>query len=182
MRRLLVLALLAVAGCANYNPGPQPNPEMDVLAPGTQAVTTVSEYDLEYRKSNNINSPLSIRMELDGWEDAFEKASANFNANGKTFGNEMEKYSKQLPPGIRVTIGYDPGYFEWTQKAKEHELFVSSLPEDKKIFDSLTREATGKKYPPHWRSSGRLVSVVVETGEHRGVAGKIHRRRLHPIK
>jgi hypothetical protein len=88
-----------------------------------------------------------------------------------------------LAPGVRVTVGDDPGYHERTQAEIDKELKDATewkAPESR--INALKNEKPARYPPPHPLAGYRKVKVVVESGEHRGVAGTVERRELRPIK
>lgn len=65
-------------------------------------------------------------------------------------------FGPKLPPGVKMTIGYDSGVF---------------VAED------------GVEYKAgHRMSCFRKVKVIVETGEHRGMSGAVYRRDIRPTR
>jgi hypothetical protein len=49
-------------------------------------------------------------------------------------------------------------------------------------MNALKSKRPARHRPPHWRAGYRPVRVVVESGEHRGVAGTMSRKDLRPLK
>lgn len=82
-----------------------------------------------------------------------------------------------LAPGVRVTIGNDPGYYDQTQMEIDRRIEDAKDPEMREFYKKMKPE---KLYPPSTRARDRKVAVVVETGEYKGRAGLVIRDNLRP--
>lgn len=83
----------------------------------------------------------------------------------------------QLAPGVRVTIGHDPGVYQETDEDVERHASRE---------DPATAAETRKAGPRLYESGEpmaklRQVQVTVESGEHEGVSGSVSRHKLRPL-
>lgn len=83
-----------------------------------------------------------------------------------------------LPPGIRVTIGHDDGFFQETDRDVERRM----LGEKPDRIEEIRKEG-----PRHFEAGStmakyRPVSIVVETGEHKGTVCQVSRMDLRPVR
>lgn len=156
VRRLAVVLTSALAlggpGCSRTD---APDPATSRLLPGTLAVVSTSPGDAK---------------------EVGPDAGTVAIYTGERMGFQV---NKRLPPGVMVRIGTDPGYADRT---------AEEIAEERKAFPpgESSREVPAEKparyHPPHWRSGWRRVRVVVESGEHAGLAGEIDRRYLRSVE
>jgi hypothetical protein len=109
----------------------------------------------------------------DGW---LNKSITVFSS-GKPWESDPKR-TFTVPPGVRVTVGNDPGFFERTQADIDRSVsFVTDNPE---LQDHMKKEKPATYRPPDPKAKERRVAVVVESGEHKEGAGYIERRCLRP--
>ena len=107
MRIWLLLLFFAVSGCSGADPAR--DPAIAVLAPGTQAVVVLDPGRPKYEGSPS-NDTVALR---------------------KDKGDIFARYVG-LPPGVRVMVGDDVGYYEMTQ-----------VEIDENLRDATERKAPG---------------------------------------
>lgn len=82
----------------------------------------------------------------------------------------------ELAPGTMVRIGGDPGEYRETQA--QFEAIQEAAPSEMTEAD---RKSGPRVFPEgHEKARFRSVQVVVESGEHRGLAGSVGRLHLVP--
>lgn len=140
MRKIAVL-LVAVAGCAGNaaeKPKPAPDPASSTLEAGQVAITHYNERPIDL--SAQYKRPPSVLL-----------------SRPKSYGRDSW-IPVELQPGVRVRVGYDPGYY-------------------------LVEGVNGgprKVYPPDVLARSRPVNVVVLEGQNKGVEGTVDRDDLRP--
>jgi hypothetical protein len=144
--------LVAVLCCVGCARG---NPDRDKFQPGDMALVVLSEESAKLGISTAIL-----------WKQGVGKLD----------------HSLGLAPGVRVTVGEDPGYWDRTKEAIGADLITAIERKASKDIEYLKSEKPGKYYPPDLKSTYREVRVVVESGEHRGAAGTMFRANLRPYK
>jgi hypothetical protein len=83
-----------------------------------------------------------------------------------------------LEPGVRVTVGDDPGFH--LESKEDLEFYTRLLPPDEA---KKTLAAGPRKFPPgDPMAKYRKVKVTVETGECAGRSGSVTRHYLRPMK
>lgn len=82
----------------------------------------------------------------------------------------------ELAPGVAVRVGDDPG--EWRESKGHFDAVLELKSED---LTEAERKAGPRTFAEgHPKARFRLVRVVVESGEHRGMAGSVGRLHLMP--
>lgn len=96
--------------------------------------------------------------------------------------NDNPAECEELHQGTRVTVGDDPGYVERTQADIDADLKRDLAKRHPEMVESLRREAPSRHEASSWEARNRWVRVVVESGPHKGLAGKIWRSHLRPVR
>src|SRR5262249_42786721 len=92
MRKYLLVVVFVCVGCASDNP------DMDKLQPGTMAVAVLGE---DRPKGEFSSDKVAL------WKDGYINPLTNYVG---------------LAPGVRVTVGDDPGYYDRTKEEIDKDL------------------------------------------------------------
>jgi hypothetical protein len=105
---------------------------------------------------------------------------------GEAFlGDYRNRPTTHLEPGVRVTLGYDPGFYLRTQEELDEAV---RRARDFGDDGAYKRAVEFQKAGPQKYEQGspdarlRMVKVTVESGPYEGRSGEVRRDALRPIK